>query len=218
MNAVDFGALMFRPNPVVFDVGANAGQSIEWFKTIKPDCFIHAFEPDESMVAELQRKFAGDRMVKIVPSALGNAETEALLRRTNKEGSQSLLAVDTNSPWARTIGMRQVDSVPVRMTTIDRYCDANGIQIVDFLKLDVQGFEPECLMGASHALSRGVIKVIQVEIIVSRLYERVSSFLRIESLIAQHGFFLFSFKDVVTTRQGAILQLDAIYTHKSIMA
>ena len=30
---------------VIFDIGANKGQSIERFKKIFPNCIIHAFEP-----------------------------------------------------------------------------------------------------------------------------------------------------------------------------
>lgn len=50
-----------RP-PVIFDVGANVGQSIELFQSIFPDCHIYAFEPTASCVETLRKKAFGNRV------------------------------------------------------------------------------------------------------------------------------------------------------------
>ena len=38
-----------KTNPIIFDVGANEGQSIERFQNLFPESFIHSFEPDISV-------------------------------------------------------------------------------------------------------------------------------------------------------------------------
>ena len=40
--------IVTKKKPIVFDIGANKGQSIDGFRKLYPECFIHAFEPDKS--------------------------------------------------------------------------------------------------------------------------------------------------------------------------
>ena len=40
-------------SPVILDVGANKGQSIDFFKSIYPDCLIYAFEPNPRLFTAL---------------------------------------------------------------------------------------------------------------------------------------------------------------------
>jgi FkbM family methyltransferase len=41
-----------------------------------------------------------------------------------------------------------VAETPVTVTTLDEYCAANGIERIDLLKNDTQGYELEVLRGA----------------------------------------------------------------------
>jgi hypothetical protein len=56
---------------------------------------------------------------------------------------------------------------PARRTTAvvagDVFCDDLGIDVIDFLKMDVEGFEPQVLRGLAKRLSSGGIKSIQFE-------------------------------------------------------
>jgi hypothetical protein len=45
----------------------------------------------------------------------------------------------------------------------DEYADANGIETIDFLKIDVEGAEHLVLKGFSRMLGRGAIRCIQFE-------------------------------------------------------
>ena len=42
-----------KPSPVIFDVGANVGQSVGMFKQVFPSGMIHSFEPSPSTFREL---------------------------------------------------------------------------------------------------------------------------------------------------------------------
>lgn len=54
--------------------------------------------------------------------------------------------------------------VPVEIGTLDEFCQAQGIEHVNFLKVDTEGFDLEVLMGAVGLLGRNAIDVIQVEV------------------------------------------------------
>ena len=61
-----------NPNPVVFDVGANKGQSVEKFKKIFNDPIVHSFEPNKDVYDIMYAKFKNDDKVFCNNFALGN--------------------------------------------------------------------------------------------------------------------------------------------------
>jgi hypothetical protein len=64
----------------------------------------------------------------------------------------------------------------VRITTVDDFCQSNGIDRIHLLKLDVEGYELKVLEGASRLLAARAIDFIQFEFggcnIDSRTYFR----------------------------------------------
>ena len=57
----------------------------------------------------------------------------------------------------------QPNALQVRTTSGDRYCASKGTSVIDFLKIDVEGFEPQVLRGFEGMLKSGKIDVIQFE-------------------------------------------------------
>ncbi|MCA1964276.1 MAG: FkbM family methyltransferase, partial [Prosthecobacter sp.] len=68
--------------------------------------------------------------------------------------SPESLRLTTNKPLV---------SVPVEVSTMDLFLAAQGIERVDFLKIDTEGFEMDVLNGGAQALAAGRIGVIQFE-------------------------------------------------------
>ena len=60
-------------NPLIFDVGANKGQSIRRFKNIFPRSTIHAFEPIKEEFVKLQDEFKNDKSIFLNNFALGDS-------------------------------------------------------------------------------------------------------------------------------------------------
>lgn len=57
----------------------------------------------------------------------------------------------------------------VTCTTLDAFMEANGIERIDLLKIDTEGFDLAVLKGASHALDAGRIGTIQFEFIPANI-------------------------------------------------
>ena len=55
------------------------------------------------------------------------------------------------------------DVETIAITTIDAYCHENAIEHVDFVKMDIEGYEPAAIRGATRMLREGRIEVIQFE-------------------------------------------------------
>ena len=52
---------------------------------------------------------------------------------------------------------------PVHVTTVDAFCAEQGIDQIDFLKLDIEGSELPALRGCQHMLADGRVARIMVE-------------------------------------------------------
>ena len=68
----------------------------------------------------------------------------------------------TNS-LAEPIDGGKTVSEEVQLTTIDSYCEANGIKVIDLLKVDAEGHDFEVIAGASRMLSMQAVKILQFE-------------------------------------------------------
>jgi FkbM family methyltransferase len=175
-------------------------------------CTIHAFEPQQAQFAEMQRRLGGAERVVLNRAALGATVGSATLHRTSHAESASLLPLNPGSWFAEAMGIRSAGEESVPVETIDHYCAAHAIDEIDLLKLDVQGFEPECLRGAQAMLARGRIRVIQAELLCHAMYERSNSFSDFDALLNPHGYRLYTIFNIhCGDDTGELLYLDTVY-------
>ncbi len=141
---------------VVFDVGANVGDWLQVACSINPRAEYHAFEPSGATYAKLaSRSFA--KSVRLVNAGLGadDAESELFIYGA---------AAGTNSVYQRrgtSLEVRERESI--KIVALDHYCRDNGVETIDFMKIDVEGHELAVLRGAKDSLARGAVKVIAFE-------------------------------------------------------
>jgi methyltransferase FkbM-like protein len=66
------------------------------------------------------------------------------------------------------------ERIEVDVTTIDRIVDEMRLDDVDFLKIDVEGLEAECLAGATHTIATFRPAFVQVEVNWHHLFNGVT--------------------------------------------
>jgi len=193
------------PDPIIFDVGANVGRMAAVYrKEIFPNAVMHLFEPAPDLFKFLKEACSDDTKIVVNDVGVGAEDGVARFNLIGSDYGQSSFL----SPLELEGGVGHVD-VPV--TKIDTYCQNNGIDLIDFMKLDVQGYEPECLRGAEGMLAKGAIKFIQTEIIFDRSYERSCSFYDIEVEISKYGYRLLSIASLWDGVGRPVRSVDAIY-------
>lgn len=146
---------------VIFDVGANVGTyALLLLDNIKcAGLKIFAFEPSTEAFSKLERNVAGRK--NISPWNLGLGEEDGL----------ATLFYDSPASTLASVYKRRLDHLniavglneDVRMRTIDSFCGENGIDRINFLKLDVEGHELSVLKGAKRMMESGAIDFIQFE-------------------------------------------------------
>lgn len=156
--------------PVIFDVGANVGQySHELLDVLGDQADIWAFEPSASSFAALDRALGGT-IVRRRRLAFGDHEGAATLYSSGEEAKGASL-YDMSNRMAR-FGMAVRIEETVDVQTIDGFCATEGIDRIDFLKLDVEGHELTVLRGAADMLERALIGAVQFEFAAANIDSR----------------------------------------------
>jgi FkbM family methyltransferase len=151
---VDIGrrAPQVRPT-TIFDVGANVGQSALRFAERFPEATIWSFEPFEAAYAELEQATRGTK-VRCFRLAFGAEAFTATVPLAAKSDLNSLLSRATAA---------EVPRETVHVTTLDAFAVEHGVERIDFLKIDTEGFDLAVLQGAEQLLTSGAISLVQVE-------------------------------------------------------
>ncbi|MEI8340779.1 MAG: FkbM family methyltransferase [Verrucomicrobiota bacterium] len=199
---------LFRQHPAktVFDVGANCGQTSLQLATTLPGAKIVAFEPNPNLFPELQSNLAHLPLVTTAQMALGNEQTRITLNITGSPLNTSLLN------YTRQDGTdRVVQKADVAMDTVDHYCTEHGIESIDLLKTDVQGYDLNVFKGAEGLLEKGRIHAVFCEVIFHKIYDGQCSFEEIYACLAKNGFRLCGLYDAVREDSFHIHWVDALF-------
>jgi FkbM family methyltransferase len=184
----DMQKLVASPyRPVIFDVGANVGQSIDLFRGRFEEPVIHAFEPGADTFLELRKHAAGTPDLYLNNFALGSRPGVSDFLENTCSVMSSFLEPGQDC-WGNIRSRRAVE-----VKTIDDYCQHNDISHIEILKSDTQGFDLEVIRGAENRLAQSFIHLIFLEITFSDMYKRLPRLDEIYAFLIDRGFFLVSF-------------------------
>ena len=142
----------------IVDVGANVGGWAAEAARTWPHATIHAFEPAGATFERLTEAVAG-MTVRCVQSGVSDAAGTAQLHSgPGYSGLSSLHHRDLEGH-----GLEMTDLETIAVVTLDDYCQEQGIQHVDLLKVDAEGHDLAVLKGAQRMLDAGAIDFIQFE-------------------------------------------------------
>jgi FkbM family methyltransferase len=139
---------------VVFDVGAHAGQYTKLFARAAANGRVYAFEPGSYARSILRAVIWLRRLANVtaIPLALGSvAQVNTLTIPLKQSGSFGFGLSHLGGPQQRWSAVSQEI---VGLTTVDEIVAALGLDRLDFIKADVEGWEPQMLHGAHMALDR----------------------------------------------------------------
>lgn len=173
--------------PVVFDIGANVGQTSTRLAAAFPaPARIFAFEPAAATYAELARAVAPFPHVRSFQQAVG--DRPARLRLHHGRNSQLSRFVPVSSVTAES-------SEEVEVTTVDAVAANHTLERVDLLKSDTEGHDGAVLRGAIGLLRRSAIRAVLAEATFESTGELHTKFSELLALLEPHGFCLHQIYD-----------------------
>ena len=150
---------LISPGDTVVDAGANVGyMTVLAAVAAGPGSRVLAFEPHPELFAVLERNVADAR--RHWSAARVDTYRAALGARAGLAALHVPPDFETNDGLARIEPGSNQQSLTVAVATLD---EVLGDAPVGVLKLDVEGFEPQVLEGAAHALEARRIKHIIYE-------------------------------------------------------
>lgn len=139
---------------VVLDIGANEGYYTTLFSHLVGEKgSVHSFEPVPptfELLSGTVRQTVMHRNVSLVNAAVGEAGQQPVTMYVPGDVSgQASVKRHNAGAWR---DCQDVRSFQAESTSIDEYVAAHGIGKIDFIKVDVEGYELMCLKGASRTL------------------------------------------------------------------
>jgi FkbM family methyltransferase len=219
--------------PVVFDVGANIGATVDEFKGWWPEAVIHCFEPQEECWTALEERIGKYKGGKVVLNrfAAGNRFDDRAafythdissgvsgFNRINLRSLDSLQLkrlADTDPPSLDAYRRSLNHERTVKVVRLDDYLASSKVDHVNLLKIDTQGYEPEVLEGLGGRLTD--VDVVITELMFYDYYERSLSFSDIERFLLPAGFQLYDISHISKNpMNGRTDWVDVIYLNKRL--
>lgn len=148
-----------RPVDVVFDVGANVGQTVRRITEAFPTARVFAFEPTPETFDALKANVAHLPNVEIFDIALGRESRKAEFFTYDSPFLNSLVE---NAPYSLRFGPA-AKKTEVQMTALDEFCATRGVDHISVLKVDTEGFDLPILQGAANLFANGKIDFVFIE-------------------------------------------------------
>jgi FkbM family methyltransferase len=143
----------------IFDVGANIGNWTINAAKIFPNARIYSFEIVESTYKSLKNNCIDYHNVNVFNFGLSHKKDKIDVYYSPDDSGAATGIKD----FSHKFHGRKVQIVSGVTISGQDFCENNDIDHIDFLKIDVEGFEPNVLRGFSNMLERGAIQIIQFE-------------------------------------------------------
>jgi FkbM family methyltransferase len=191
---------------IIFDIGANIGQTALAFRDQFPEGAIYSFEPFRSSYTALLHNTralsischqlamgaeVGQTRVRLVSRLAGYTEN-SLLNQPMEETPEEMAEL-------------------INITTVDAFCGANSISKIDILKSDTEGYELEVLKGAQTLLRTGCISNVLCEATIDERGRNFTNFFELVEFLMPYNFYPYSIYDVCHLHDGSVKYLNALF-------
>ena len=199
---------------VIVDVGGHRGDVAAALDFLYAPRRLWVVEPNPALTAGLQKRFAQQSHITIVPRCLGEGEGEVSFHVHEFDAASSLFECQPGHLEKFGFsGQSRLVSVP--MTTLVRLLAGAATPVIDLLKLDCQGGELAVLRGAGVRLCD--VRHIYCEVAFDPIYAGAPLFGEVHRFLIGSGFALVSLGEFAGT--GDSIQWgDALYRNNRPLA
>ena len=153
-----------REGMTAFDVGANVGELTLLFSRFVAGGSVHAFEASSAAFKRLELVCDAAERRNVVLNHLALSDKNGFIRLHVYDDALSSF----NSEAARPLKNYGLDIEPIGIeettaTTVDDYCESKKIELIDLLKIDVEGAEFQVMQGARRMLKSKRIACLTFE-------------------------------------------------------
>lgn len=193
----------------VLDIGANIGRFAKTARYLCPNARIVSFEPLPDCAEKTMQLMKGDGNFELHNVGLGREPGSFSMKRSAHNPSSSFLPMTKIHKEAFPF-TAETSEVSVEVKTLDSVAEELSLGNCIFIKVDVQGFEREVLLGGMRTFAKA--KILLLELSYEELYSNQPLFNDIYQLVVGLGF---TFHGTVSTMPhpttGAFLDSDCVF-------
>lgn len=195
----------------VVDIGANRGQFALAVRRWSPKARVIAFEPLTKATASF-RKVLGDSKVTLHQAAIGPEAGMTVLHVAGADDSSSLLPI-SSLQVSLFPGTAEVRTEKVPVGPLSDFVSAGDIKAPALLKLDVQGFELETLLGCEDLLE--CFAYVYAECSFVELYTGQALADEVVAWLRERNFVLKGVYNMSYDKSGGAVQGDFLFSNNS---
>jgi FkbM family methyltransferase len=204
---------VIRPDlATIVDIGANRGQFALAAREWSPHARVISFEPLPGPARVFRSIFSGDDRVVLHEVAIGPNPERREMHVSARDDSSSLLPISDLQSKVFP-GTAEISTLDVQVAPLETFVAPHEIKAPAMLKLDVQGFEYEALIGCESMLPH--FDLIYCECSFIELYSGQRLAGEIVEWLSARSFMLKGICNVAYDRDGASIQADFLFSRKS---
>jgi len=186
MNISDY---ITTETPTIIEAGAAMGEDTVNFSNLFPKGKIYSFEPSPKAYSHTYQLVKDRPNVDLYNNALGERTGEVLKMNISDRfgeawGSSSILSPKEHLTYHGDITFKE--TVDVKIVNLDDFIRKKNIKCVDFLWLDLQGYEPLVLKSSPELLK--ITKHVYTEVNLIELYDSVMLYPAYKEMMESKGY------------------------------
>lgn len=193
-------------NAVIIDCGAHIGADSVQLAKIFPQSEIHSFEAVPTLFKSLKYNTRKYKNIKCHNLALSNETVDnAKFYVSSGESDASSSLLEPQDHLTDHPNVHFEECIEVKTISLDDWANQHNTKHVDFLWLDMQGFEMHMLQASDKILP--TVKAIYTEVSLKETYKKAPLYDEFRNFLLQKGFTV-EIEAIQNTDMGNVLFLN----------
>jgi FkbM family methyltransferase len=159
MNKLEIKRLINKENPTIFEIGcADGGDTLDFINTFE-NLKIYCFEPEPKNIKLVKEKINYPNHF-LFEGVISDVNSEIIFNRSRTDNPSDLSYSGSIKKPKEHLNewsfIKFDEQITVKSITLDKFCDDNNIDIIDFIWADVQGAEENLILGGLNTLNNKV--------------------------------------------------------------
>jgi FkbM family methyltransferase len=156
--------------PIILDVGANKGQSIDFFRSVYPTCVIYAFEPNPRLFTALEKKYGDIKNIHLINKGVSNKTAVLELKETVMDETSTFEELNYDSTYLKVksailgVDPRKIvlNTHQVEVITLSEFINEYKLAEIHTIKIDTEGNDFKVILGAKEILKVTDLVIFEV--------------------------------------------------------
>jgi len=176
--------LLSKDNINIIDCGIGVGNYIEKLTANISNYKIHGIDAHNLSIAQSKIKFNNNSIINLHNVGLWSKKENKDLYVYAIPENNSLFQINKDI----IPNVKFIDLETIKCTTLDDFIIEHNLSIIELLHIDTNGSEYDILLGSKQILKKQYIRIIELEYVMSNVYNDIESISNILVLLEKYNY------------------------------